>query len=197
MTFEVFEKKYKNIHFSLNLLKRSMSNQRPRVFFDIEIDEKPEGRIIFELFNDIVPITCENFRCLCTGEKGIGKLGKPLCYKNSPIHRSTTNFMIQGGDFTRKNGTGGESIYGKRFPDENFVIKHSEKGILSMANFGFDTNGSQFFILTAEKAEWLDGYHVAFGKVVEGMDVVGKIEDIGSLSGQMSKICIISDCGQL
>ena len=174
-----------------------MNSKRFKVFFDIDINEKPAGRIIFELFNDIAPITCENFRCLCTGEKGVGKLGKALCYKGSPFHRASTNFMIQGGDFTRKNGTGGESIYGKRFPDENFIVKHSEPGILSMANFGFDTNSSQFFILTAEKAEWLDGYHVAFGKVIEGMDVVKKIEDIGSLSGQMSKHCIISDCGQL
>ncbi|MEO6594713.1 MAG: peptidylprolyl isomerase [Planctomycetota bacterium] len=168
----------------------------PRVFFDISIGDKPAGRVVFELFADTVPKTAENFRALCTGEKGMGKSGKPLHYKGSGFHRIITEFMCQGGDFTRGNGTGGESIYGEKFADENFTKKHTEPGLLSMANAGPGTNGSQFFITTAVTS-WLDGKHVVFGKVVEGMDIVRKMEAIGSRSGSTSKDVTIADCGEL
>lgn len=168
----------------------------PRVYFDISIGDKPAGRIVFELFADTTPITAENFRALCTGEKGVGKQGKPLHYKGSRFHRIIQQFMCQGGDFTRGNGTGGESIYGEKFKDENFTKKHAKPGLLSMANAGPNTNGSQFFITTVV-TEWLDGKHCVFGQVVEGMDVVKKMEAVGSRSGQTSADVEIADCGEL
>lgn len=167
-----------------------------RVFFDIEIDGVYEGRIVFGLFGKTVPKTAENFRALCTGENGVGRSGKPLHYKGSIFHRIIPNFMIQGGDFTNFNGTGGESIYGNKFNDENFVIKHSEPGLLSMANAGPNTNGSQFFITTVVTS-WLDGRHTVFGKVLDGMDLVKKIERVGSQSGTPSKRVSIKDSGEL
>jgi len=169
---------------------------RPKVFFDVTIGGKATGRIVMELYADIVPKTAENFRALCTGEKGMGKSGKPLHYKGSKFHRVIPNFMLQGGDFTRGNGTGGESIYGEKFPDENFKEKHVQPGLLSMANSGPNTNGSQFFMTTV-KTEWLDGKHVVFGRVIEGMDVVKTVENHGSQSGKTSKDIMIADCGQL
>ena len=168
----------------------------PRVFFDITIGGSPAGRIVFELFADVVPKTAENFRALCTGEKGVGKSGKPLHYKGSAFHRIITQFMCQGGDFTRGNGTGGESIYGEKFPDENFKLKHTQPGLLSMANAGPNTNGSQFFITTVVTS-WLDGKHTVFGKVVEGMDIVKKMESNGSQDGRTRSPVVIADCGQL
>lgn len=167
----------------------SESTALPRVFLDIVADGEPLGRIEIELRSDIVPKTAENFRALCTGELGYG-------YKGSTFHRVIPDFMCQGGDFTNHNGTGGKSIYGSRFDDENFVLRHSGPGVLSMANAGPNTNGSQFFLCTI-KTDWLDGKHVVFGSVVNGMDVVRQIERLGSRSGATTQRIEIADCGQL
>merc|ERR1711865_428871 len=171
-----------------------MSN--PIVFFDMTIGGSPAGRIEMTLRADVVPRTAENFRALCTGEKGTGGSGKPLHFKGSKFHRVINDFMAQGGDFTAGNGTGGESIYGAKFADENFQLKHEGPGTLSMANAGPNTNGSQFFLCTV-KTDWLDGKHCVFGNVTGGMDVVQKIEAVGSGSGATSKPVVIADCGQI
>mmetsp|Transcript_51473 Transcript_51473/g.85303 ORF Transcript_51473/g.85303 Transcript_51473/m.85303 type:complete len:195 (+) Transcript_51473:44-628(+) len=167
----------------------SESVQNPRVFFDVEIAGKDAGRVIFELRPDVVPKTAENFRALCTGEQGFG-------YKGSKFHRIIPSFMCQGGDFTRGNGTGGKSIYGNKFDDENFDLLHTEVGLLSMANAGPNTNGSQFFITTVA-CDWLDGKHTVFGKVVEGYAVVKKMEQQGNSRGDTKADVVIKDCGQI
>jgi len=167
-----------------------------KVFFDVEHDGNALGRITMGLYGKAVPKTTENFRALCTGEKGMGQKGKPLHYKNSVFHRVIPNFMLQGGDFTHGSGIGGESIYGNKFDDENFKIKHTGPGLLSMANSGKNTNGSQFFITTV-KTQWLDGKHVVFGAVVDGMDVVKKIEALGSQSGKTKGEIKIVDSGEI
>jgi peptidylprolyl isomerase len=167
-----------------------------KVFFDIQIEGEETQRVVFGLFGKVVPKTVENFRALCTGEKGLGKKGKPLHYKGSIFHRIIPQFMIQGGDFTDFNGRGGESIYGDKFKDENFKLKHTGEGLLSMANAGPNTNGSQFFITTV-KTEWLDGRHVVFGRVVENYQFIKKIESLGSSSGTPSKKVTIVDSGEL
>jgi cyclophilin family peptidyl-prolyl cis-trans isomerase len=169
---------------------------RAKVFFDIAIGKAQPRKVTFELFNDVVPKTAENFRALCTGEKGLGKSGKPMHYKGSILHRVIPQFMCQGGDFTHGTGVGGESIYGMKFQDENFKMRHDRPGLLSMANAGPGTNGSQFFITTV-KTPWLDGKHVVFGQVVEGMDVVKAIEAVGSESGNPRERVQIVDCGEL
>ena len=161
----------------------------PRCYFDITADGEKLGRIVIELRSDVVPKTAENFRALCTGEKGYG-------FKGSPFHRVIPGFMCQGGDITLHNGRGGKSIYGGRFDDENFTLKHTGPGVLSMANRGRNTNSSQFFICVAATPH-LDGRHVVFGHVVDGMDVVKKIEALGSGGGTPSAKIMIADCGQL
>jgi len=170
-----------------------------KVFFDIDIGGEAKGRITLGLYGGTVPKTAENFRALCTGEKGATKSGKPLHYKGSIFHRVIPQFMLQGGDFTNGNGTGGESIYGEKFADENFKLKHSRPGLLSMANAGPGTNGSQFF-LTTVVTSWLDGKHVVFGEVVDdgkSMELVKEIESYGSNSGATKKVITISDSGEL
>lgn len=167
-----------------------------KVYFDVAIGGEPAGRIVIGLFGEDVPRTAENFRALATGEKGVGRSGKPLAYEGSYFHRVIPNFMLQGGDFTHGNGTGGESIYGERFADENFKFRHDVPGLMSMANAGPNTNGSQFFITTV-KTDWLDGRHVVFGRVLEGMDVVKKVEANGSPSGRTRAPIQITKAGEL
>ncbi|KAI9510717.1 cyclophilin-like domain-containing protein [Russula earlei] len=172
---------------------------RPRVFMDFSIDNAPVGRLIFELFADAVPKTSENFRALCTGEKGLSPLSdRPLYYKNSIIHRSIADFMIQGGDFTKRNGTGGESIYGGPFADEDLAHPLDSEGLLCMANRGPNTNGSQFFI-TLRACPHLNGKHVVFGRVIRGFgDVVSKIAQVATDEKDRPAVpVIVYNCGEL
>jgi peptidylprolyl isomerase len=180
-------------------LNMVVDEDNPRVFFEMAIDGETKGKIVIELFKTATPKTCENFRCLCTGEKGNGKpSGKPLHFKGTSFHRVIPGFMCQGGDTTRGNGTGGESIYGEKFDDEwiHGAIRHSKPMMLSMANAGPNTNGSQFFLTTA-KVPHLDRKHVVFGQVVKGEDVVKAIEAVGTKSGTTQKKVVIVDCGEI
>jgi peptidyl-prolyl isomerase E (cyclophilin E) len=161
----------------------------PQVYFDIKIGNSDAGRIVMILRADVVPKTAENFRQLCTMEQGFG-------FKGCSFHRIIPEFMCQGGDFTKNNGTGGKSIYGAKFADENFKLKHTGFGTLSMANSGSNTNGSQFFICT-QKTDWLDGKHVVFGKVIAGAEVVKKMEKCGTKNGTPAQKVSIYSCGEL
>ncbi|XP_066970822.1 peptidyl-prolyl cis-trans isomerase E [Macrobrachium rosenbergii] len=169
--------------------KTKKKKTNPQVYFDVKVNSNLIGRIVMQLRADVVPKTAENFRCLCTHEKGYG-------YQGSTFHRIIPGFMCQGGDFTEHNGTGGRSVYGPKFEDENFLLKHTGPGILSMANSGPNSNGSQFF-LTTERTEWLDNKHVVFGQVMSGLDVVKKIEKCGTRSGKPNAKVVISNCGEL
>jgi len=160
-----------------------------KVFFDIAIGGQPAGKVVFQLEDSVTPKTARNFRELCTGQNGYG-------FKNSIFHRVIPQFMLQGGDFTNHNGTGGKSIYGEKFADENFQLKHTEPFLLSMANAGKNTNGSQFFITTVP-CPWLDGKHVVFGKVIEGQDIVKNVERVGSQSGKTSQKVEITNSGEI
>ena len=171
----------------------------PKVFFDITVEGKPAGRLVFELYADAVPKTVDNFRALCTGEKGRSVEGYALHYKGSFFHRIIPGFMCQGGDITNGDGTGGWSVYGETFKDESFegkAGKHTGIGCLSMANAGPNTNNSQFFICTAN-TRWLDGKHVVFGHTIEGIDVLKRMEAQGTASGDTRGRVVISNCGQL
>lgn len=192
-----FKRRFEECQLSLSELQKGhlslaaglSKDTNPIVYFEVSADDEPLGHITMELFSNIVPRTAENFRALCTGEKGFG-------FKNSSFHRIVTDFVCQGGDITNHDGTGGRSIYGSAFEDENFEVKHTGPGLLSMANKGRDTNTSQFFI-TLKKAEHLDFKHVVFGFVKDGMDVVKKIESFGSPKGLVNGRIFITDCGQI
>eukprot|EP01094_Clydonella_sp_ATCC50884_P027070 TRINITY_DN7628_c0_g1_i1.p2 TRINITY_DN7628_c0_g1~~TRINITY_DN7628_c0_g1_i1.p2 ORF type:complete len:185 (+),score=41.15 TRINITY_DN7628_c0_g1_i1:43-555(+) len=166
----------------------------PIVFFDISIGGSEQGRIKMELFADVVPRTAENFRQFCTGE--YRENGVPVGYKDCSFHRVIKDFMIQGGDFVKGDGTGKTSIYGRMFDDENFTLKHSGPGLLSMANSGVNTNGCQFFV-TCAPCEWLDGKHVVFGRVVEGMRIVRMIENVPHANTKPKLPVTITQCGEL
>ena len=174
----------------------TLSTVTNKVYFDVTIDDEDAGRIVFGLFGDVVPRTVKNFVELSDGSAGKDKRGREMTYEGSKFHRIIPGFMAQGGDFTKGNGTGGESIYGKTFGDENFDLSFTKPYLLAMANAGPNTNGSQFFI-TFEVTSWLDGHHVVFGEVIEGFETVDMLEKIGTQSGASTKHAVISACGDL
>ncbi|KAI0263630.1 cyclophilin-like domain-containing protein [Gloeopeniophorella convolvens] len=172
------------------------STTRPIVFMDVNIGETPAGRLKMELFSDIVPKTAENFRQLCTGEYRVNS--RPQGYKGATFHRVVPNFMCQGGDFLKGDGTGSFSIYGDKFPDENFQEKHTGPGLLSMANSGPNTNGCQVFFVTTAPCDFLDGKHVVFGKVIDGMLTLRKIENVPTGPNNRPKLVVkITECGEM
>mmetsp|Transcript_82617 Transcript_82617/g.96610 ORF Transcript_82617/g.96610 Transcript_82617/m.96610 type:complete len:466 (+) Transcript_82617:49-1446(+) len=193
----MFNKMFAKELYTESNLSEYSDPENPIVYLDIAVDDQPAQRVEIELFKNMVPKTAENFRALCTGEKGnaLG-CGKPLHYKGTIFHRLIKDFMIQGGDFENANGTGGESIYGAKFEDENFKCKHLKRGYLSMANSGKDTNGSQFFI-TFKETSWLDGKHVVFGYVKSGMSYVSELESIPTEGDKPTKTIKIVDCGEI
>ena len=181
---------------NLTMATSTLSTVTNKVYFDVTIDDEDAGRIVFGLFGDVVPLTVQNFVELSDGSAGKDKRGREMTYEGSKFHRIIPGFMAQGGDFTKGNGTGGESIYGKTFGDENFDLSFTKPYLLAMANAGPNTNGSQFFI-TFEVTSWLDGHHVVFGEVIEGFETVDMLEKIGTQSGASTKHAVISACGDL
>ena len=181
---------------NLTMATSTLSTVTNKVYFDVKIDDEDAGRIVFGLFGDVVPRTVKNFVELSDGSAGKDKRGREMTYEGSKFHRLIPGFMAQGGDFTRGNGTGGESIYGKTFNDENFDLSFTKPYLLAMANAGPNTNGSQFFI-TFEVTSWLDGHHVVFGEVIEGFETVDMLEEIGTQSGAPTKLAVIAACGDL
>jgi len=169
----------------------------PRVFLDIAVGDKAVGRMTIQLFHDVLPITCENFRALCTGETGLGYYMRPRWYKNSPFHRIVPGFMCQGGDFNFHTGGMGESIYGKHFRDEKFAFSHSQRGLLSMASARFANSCNSQFFITFDRAQWLDRKHVVFGQIEEGIDILDEIENAGSKGGKPRRAVRIHNCGEL
>lgn len=165
-----------------------------KTYLEVQIDGQSAGKITIGLFGDTVPRTVENFAALCSGERGMGASGQPLSYKNTPLHRIIPGFMAQGGDTTSGDGTGGESIFAQSFDDENFKLKHEKPYLLSMANAGPNTNGSQFFI-TFKETPWLNGHHVVFGEVLDGFDIVKQLEQIGTQDGTPTKSAVITNAG--
>lgn len=182
--------------FSNSLNNFEENSSLPKVFLNIKAGNKDLGQVIIKLFTNNVPRTCQNFRALCTGERGYTSKGKKISYRGSPFHRIISGFMVQGGDIENGDGTGKMSIYGNSFPDENFMIQHNKPGIVSMANSGPDSNGCQFFIIT-EAQPHLDNKHVAFGQVIKGMDIIKEIEELGTENGKPLVNIIISDCGSI
>lgn len=177
------------------VLRRFFANvKNPLVFVDIETPEQDLGRMVFELRRDIVPKTTENFLKLCIGGSGKTTNGLDMWYKGTPVTRILPAYYLQGGDITQGDGTGGESVFGAKFDDENFLLKHDSRGILSMANEGQNTNGSQFFV-TFAPCPWLDGLHVVFGKLVMGRDVLNNLETLGTTSGSTIEKVMVVNCG--
>eukprot|EP00922_Rhytidocystis_sp_ex-Travisia-forbesii_P032303 GHVS01048023.1.p1 GENE.GHVS01048023.1~~GHVS01048023.1.p1 ORF type:complete len:249 (+),score=19.05 GHVS01048023.1:162-908(+) len=169
----------------------------PRVFMDVSVAGRNAGRLVLELFADELPITSENFRCLCTGETGLGYYLRPRWYKHTPFHRSIPNFMCQGGDFLRGDGFGSESIYGQFFRDEKVIYKHSKRGVLSMARTRIRHSNSCQFFITFAPCPWLDGKHVVFGQLLSGWDALSAIEAQGTERGTLRRPAEVFDCGEL